>query len=288
MSSLSGAKYKAKTYGAEAPPGGVPPKDALPKESPSNPSTSNSDVAASNGATNSGAASPAGANNNGSANNGGQRDMRAFGREIALLQKAQVGDRAAYGQIVVLYQDRLFNALLRMVGEAEEARELTQETFTRGLEKIDGFRGEASPYTWLFRIGMNLAISNLRRSQRARVFSLDGERASHGGNGQANKRDQAAALVDRIAAADGDSPPAAVERSERHKVVLDALGRIDSEYRAVLVMRDVEGFEYQDMADVLGLPLGTLKSRLFRARLALRDELSGYMAERKKGKKESC
>jgi RNA polymerase sigma-70 factor (ECF subfamily) len=67
-------------------------------------------------------------------------------------------------------------------------------------------------------------------------------------------------------------------------VVLDALGRVDAEYRAVLVMRDVEGFDYQQMADVLALPLGTLKSRLFRARMALKDELGPYMAERKMGK----
>ena len=72
------------------------------------------------------------------------------------------------------------------------------------------------------------------------------------------------------------------EQNERHRVVLDALGRIDGEYRAVLVMRDVEGFDYQQMANVLGLPLGTLESRLFQARLAaLRDELKGYMGEKK-------
>jgi RNA polymerase sigma-70 factor (ECF subfamily) len=251
MSSLSGAKYKTgPSSGAEPPPGGVPSKDGPSKDGPSN-----------NGAA--------------------AKDGRAAARELALLQKAQAGDRSAYGQIVVLYQDRLFNALLRMVGEAEEARELTQETFTRGLEKIDGFRGEASPYTWLFRIGMNLAISNLRRSQRARVFSLDGGgdhgSARHEGNGQAHRHDQAAALIERIAAADGESPAKIAEQNERHRVVLDALGRIDGEYRAVLVMRDVEGFDYQQIADVLGLPLGTLKSRLFRARLALRDELKGYM-----------
>lgn len=196
-------------------------------------------------------------------------------REIALLMKARGGDRAAYGQIVVLYQDRLFNALLRMVGEPEEARELTQETFARGLEKVNTFRGEASPYTWLFRIGMNLAIGNLRRSQRVRVFSLDG--SVHGGNGSARRQDQASALIDRIASAKGDTPAQAAERSEMHQVVLDALGRLDAEYRAVLVMRDVEGFDYQQMADVLALPLGTLKSRLFRARMALKDELGPYM-----------
>ena len=207
-------------------------------------------------------------------------------REVALMQKARTGDRSAYGQIVVLYQDRLFNALLRMVGEPEEARELTQESFARGLEKIETFRGEASPYTWLFRIGMNLAISNLRRSQRVRIFSLDG--TDHTGNGSPHgshrRRDQAAALVDRVASARGDSPDQAAERSELHQVVLDALGRIDAEYRAVLIMRDVEGFDYQQMADVLSLPLGTLKSRLFRARMALKDELVPYLRERKKSR----
>jgi RNA polymerase sigma-70 factor (ECF subfamily) len=77
--------------------------------------------------------------------------------------------------------------------------------------------------------------------------------------------------------AEADRPDAAAERRERNEKVLEALGRLDAEYRAVLVMRDVEGFDYQQMADVLGLPLGTLKSRLFRARLALRDELKSYM-----------
>ena len=213
----------------------------------------------------------------------GEDAARGRDREAAMLLKAGKGDRSAYGQIVVLYQDRLFNALLRMVGEPEEARELTQETFTRGLEKIATFRGEASPYTWLFRIGMNLAISNLRRSQRVRVYSLDG--VPRGGNGELRREDQATALVDRVASAKGDTPPQAAERKERNQIVLDALGRLDGEYRAVLIMRDVEGFDYQQMADVLGLPLGTLKSRLFRARVALRDELGAYLADRKlKGK----
>jgi RNA polymerase sigma-70 factor (ECF subfamily) len=210
-------------------------------------------------------------------------EARGRDKEVALMLKARGGDRSSYGQIVVLYQDRLFNALLRMVGETEEARELTQETFARGLEKVDTFRGEASPYTWLFRIGMNLAISNLRRSQRVRIFSLDGA-GSHGGNGSPHRRDQASALIDRIASAKGDSPAQAAERNELHQLVLDALGRLDAEYRAVLVMRDVEGFDYQQMADVLALPLGTLKSRLFRARMALKDELGPHLGERKKAK----
>jgi RNA polymerase sigma-70 factor (ECF subfamily) len=198
--------------------------------------------------------------------------------DVALLRKAQEGDRAAYGQVVVLYQDRLFNAVLRMVGDRDEAMELTQEAFTRGLVKIDSFRGDASPYTWLFRIAMNLAISQLRKNGRGRVFSLD--RPSSNGTGRSShgeSEDQAASLVDRVARDNGESPAQRAETRERADVVLAALGRLDAEYRAVLVMRDIESFDYQQMADVLGLPLGTLKSRLFRARMALRDELKTYL-----------
>ena len=197
--------------------------------------------------------------------------------DVALLLKAQKGDRGAYGQIVLLYQDRLFNAVLRLVGDREEARELTQEAFTRGLMKLDSFRGDSSPYTWLFRIAVNLAISQLRKLQRARVFSLD--RPSPNGHGHDD--DQAAGLADRMAHDRSETPPEKVERRERDEAVLAALGRLDAEYRAVLVMRDIEGFDYQQMADILALPLGTLKSRLFRARLALRDELRTYLSDKR-------
>lgn len=197
-------------------------------------------------------------------------------RDADLLKKAQLGDRGAYGHIVVRYQDRLYNGVLRMVGDADEARELTQEAFTRGLMKIDSFRGEAQPYTWLFRIAANLAISQLRKVQRRRVFSLDAVPTGKASNGKHPPQDQAAGLADRFQRAATDTPAQQVENRERDQHVLAALGRLDAEYRAVLVMRDIEGFDYQQMADVLGLPLGTLKSRLFRARLALRDELKGY------------
>jgi len=195
--------------------------------------------------------------------------------DVALLQKAQAGDRGAYGQVVLLYQDRLYNAVLRLVGDREEARELTQEAFMRGLMKIDSFRGDASPYTWLFRIAVNLAISHLRKVNRFRVFSLD---RPAGKGGRYSDDDQASSLVDRVARERADNaPPQKMEGRERDQAVLSALGRLDAEYRAVLVMRDIEGFDYQQMADVLGLPLGTLKSRLFRARMALRDELKAYL-----------
>lgn len=209
---------------------------------------------------------------------------RGLRPDIALLERAKTGDRGAYGQIVVLYQDRLYNAVLRVVGDRDEAMELTQEAFTRGLTKLDSFRGDSSPYTWLFRIAVNLAISQIRKIQRTRVFSLDrpGNRGDRGEAGNAPE----SGLADRVSA-DGlgrpemATPSQRMEQRERDQQVLAALGRLDAEYRAVLVMRDVEGFDYQQMADVLGLPLGTLKSRLFRARLALRDELRSYLKDGK-------
>jgi RNA polymerase sigma-70 factor (ECF subfamily) len=196
-------------------------------------------------------------------------------RANALLTRARSGDRGAYGQLVVLYQDRLFNAVVRLVGDRDEAAELTQEAFTRGLAAIESFRSEAGPYTWLFRIAVNLSISRLRKEHRHRVFSLD--RPSSNGR-QGGHEDQAAGLVDRVRQSEME-PPAALEHREQAEQVVAALGRVDPEYRAVLVMRDIEGFDYQQMADVMGLPLGTLKSRLFRARVALRDELKSYMGK---------
>ncbi len=193
-------------------------------------------------------------------------------RAAGLLRRAAEGDRTAFGQLVVMYQDRMFNAVLRMVGDRDDAAELTQEAFARALASLDGFRGDAHPYTWFFRIALNLAISRLRQDKRRRVFSLD-----QPSNGRSNRpADQASALVERMRGGSPD-PAAAVEGRERAEQVLAALGRVDAEHRAVLVMRDVEGMDYQQMADVLDLPLGTLKSRLFRARIALRDQLKTYM-----------
>lgn len=195
----------------------------------------------------------------------------AGARGAELLQRAKSGDRAAFGQLVQHFQDRLYNTILRIVGEPEEARELTQETFAKALAGLQDFRGDASAYTWLFRIGVNLAISHIRKVQRRRTFSLDAPLTGR------HDDDQASSLLDRMAESRGEKPDEALLRKERQQKVVEALGKLDAEYRAVLVMRDIEGFDYQQMADVLGLNLGTLKSRLFRARLALRDELKEFL-----------
>ncbi len=196
----------------------------------------------------------------------------AAARAADLFRRAAAGDRTAFGQLVVLYQDRMYNAVLRLVGNRDEAAELTQEAFAKALANLDGFRGDAHPYTWLFRIAFNLTISRLRQARRRRVFSLDGAAGNNGGR----PADQASVLTARLNGTAAD-PADAVEGRERAEQVVAALGRVDPDHRAVLVMRDVDGLDYQQMADLLELPLGTLKSRLFRARIALRDELKTYM-----------
>ena len=195
--------------------------------------------------------------------------------ESELFSRARSGDRGAFGSLVVRYQDRIYSTVLRMVGDHEEARELTQETFCRALMKLGAFRGESQPYTWLFRIAVNLSISRLRKVKRRRTFSLDAPSqagASDGGD------DQAAGLVQRLA---GDEPGPAehVEQREQMQQMLDALSRCDPEDRALIVLRDIEGFDYQQLAEMLGLPLGTLKSKLFRARKALVEQLKDYLKD---------
>jgi RNA polymerase sigma-70 factor (ECF subfamily) len=181
-------------------------------------------------------------------------------------EQARRGERAAYGVVVRAYQHRLYNAVYRMVSNREDAAEITQEAFTRGFEKLSEFRGDSGPYTWLFRIAMNAAVSRIRTASRRKTLSLEGLGASRPGSTPHGR------FSDTISAAQR-SPAESLEMSEQHRALMAAMDRLNPEYRALLVMRDLEGFDYRQMADVLGLPLGTLKSRLFRARMALRDLL---------------
>jgi RNA polymerase sigma-70 factor, ECF subfamily len=168
------------------------------------------------------------------------------------MQGAQGDDRAAFVHLIQAFQDQIYNLVLRIVGEREEARDLTQDAFVRAREKISEYRGECQPYIWFLKIAVALSISQLRKLQRRRSFSLEG--------GQA-------ATLARRAAEQMDS--------DEQQQLLWALGRLDAEYRAILVMRDVENLDYEQMADILALPAPALRTRLFRARLALHDGLAG-------------
>ena len=184
------------------------------------------------------------------------------------LAKAARGDRGAFGRFVVLYQDRLFNTLLRLIGDFDEAGELTQEAFTRALATLHQFRADSAPYPWLFRIASTLAMTRLRQVQRRRSFSLS--RDNDEPPRAARPRDQASALRGSFRS---NGSTTDTQQRARAQQAMTALGRLDPDQRLLLVMRDVEGFDYEQIAELLNVPLGTLKSRLFRCRIALRDQL---------------
>lgn len=203
-----------------------------------------------------------------------RQDDRADGGAIAfddeaLVERSRKGDMQAFGVLVAKYQDRVVNLTYRMCGRHEDAEELAQEAFLKALEKIGQFRGQSRFYTWLFRIAANLAISHRRHKGRLRFHSLDGP-VDLGSS-------QAAALTAAVAARREDAPPAAAMSAEAQLRVTVALEELDDEARLIVLLRDVEDMDYQQIAEVLEVPVGTVKSRLHRARSALRERLANLV-----------
>jgi len=190
--------------------------------------------------------------------------------DAVLVRQVQGGDLQAFAQLVEKYQDRVHNACLRICGDVEAARDLTQDAFVKALESIERFRGKSAFFTWIYRIAVNLALSHRRKDRTRNVLSLDAMR-----DGQ----DEGAPLVQFIADPAASDPSSEAALAETHDRVLAAIGTLDPEHRAALVLRDVEGLDYQQIADVLELPVGTVKSRIFRARSTLRDRLTGQVFE---------
>ncbi len=181
--------------------------------------------------------------------------------DAPLIEATLAGDTAAYGRLVERYQDRLYNSLLRVLGSAEDARDLVQDAFVQAFLKLDSYRGSAAFYTWLYRITFNLAMSHARKQRP--VVSLDRTKNSYG-----------------CEPTDGSATPEtdAMQR-ERVQLVHAALAELSTEYRQILVLREIEGCCYDEIAEILELPVGTVRSRLFRARLQLRDQLAPIMQQ---------
>jgi RNA polymerase sigma-70 factor (ECF subfamily) len=168
------------------------------------------------------------------------------------------GDTTAFGVLVRRYQDRLYNTVYRLVESAEDAQDVVQDAFLNAYQSLDGFKGDSQFFTWLYRIAVNSAIS-LKRKRRI-VLSIDGAR-----NGQATIEPQDPSDLTR--------PGYQLEQQEQERRIQQALARLSPEHRAVLVMKDMEGQKYEAMAEVLQVPIGTVRSRLHRARLELREVL---------------
>ncbi len=182
-----------------------------------------------------------------------------------LVAQAQRGDRAAFGRLVARHQDALFGGISRMVRRREDAEDLAQEVFVKAFRNIARFQGRSSFYTWLFSIASNAVISH-RRKMSARRRSDHVSLSEPGENkGQRDLTDP------------GDPPEAAAQRAEMAEQIEQAIAELDDDFRTVVVLRDIQEFDYQTMADILDCPKGTVKSRLHRARLALREKLKDLL-----------
>lgn len=165
-----------------------------------------------------------------------------------LIERALAGDRSAFGQLAIRYQDRLYASMLGVTGSAEEAEDVVQDALVRAFLKLDSFQQNSQFFTWLYRIAFNVALSRHRR-RRSRI-SIDYSRDTTGME-----------PVD-----DGELPDEPLLRSERVDLVRRALAQLTEQHRAILVLREMEDCSYEAIAEILDISIGTVRSRISRAR----------------------
>jgi RNA polymerase sigma-70 factor, ECF subfamily len=189
-------------------------------------------------------------------------------RDIALSERLRAGEMEAFSELVAEFQPLVYSVTLRIVRDAEEARDVTQETFLRIYRHFDRFRGEASLKTWVCRIAVNQALNSQRwwkRRRRAETHSLD-EPLAHEGEDRLS-------LGATLASA-ADSPEAEAIAHERQQQLERALGELKKDFRIAVALRDIEGMSYEEIASILEISVGTVKSRIARGREMLRAHLS--------------
>lgn len=177
--------------------------------------------------------------------------------EQELISRSQSGDIQAFNDLVELYQRQVYNLALRMLGSAETAEDATQDTFVSAYRAIAGFRG-GSFKAWILRIAANSCRDKMRVSRRASIVSLDNLMEEVG---------------DFIADDKTESPEDYAQRRELGRLLDGSLARLPEDQRLVVVLSDIQGLTYEEIAQVIGISLGTVKSRLSRARLRLRELL---------------
>ncbi len=186
--------------------------------------------------------------------------------EQELVRAAAGGDTEAFERLVRTYENKIYHLALRMCGSADEAADIAQEAFLAAWRGLPSFRGEAGFATWLYRLTSNAAIDYLRRQKKQRGdMSLDDEELG----------------LDAVDS--GPSPQETAEGSELRSAVAAGLNQLSEGHRQVLVLREIQGLSYEEIASVLELDIGTVKSRISRARSSLRKillengNLSGYL-----------
>ncbi len=180
--------------------------------------------------------------------------------EQELVQAAQQGDQGAFSQLVEQNQGKIYSLCYRMTGNSEDAADLTQEAFLNAWRGLSKFGGQSSFSTWLYRLASNACIDFLRREKRRSALSMTLE--------SKDEDDHQADLPD-----ERWSPERELERKESRQALQAGLATLSPEHREVLLLRETEGLSYQEIARCLGLEDGTVKSRIARARMSLREFL---------------
>jgi RNA polymerase sigma-70 factor, ECF subfamily len=184
--------------------------------------------------------------------------------ERLLIARLRQRDERAFSEIVRLHGDKVFNLVLRMVGTRAEAEDIAQEVFVTVFKSIESFRGESKFTTWLLRIAANHSKNRIKYLARRST-----DRNGLDGASEAQMADQGKApLQGHI-----DAPDALLEAAELETLMQQAIATLDEDHRLLVVLRDIEELSYEEIAEITGLPEGTVKSRLHRARIALKEQL---------------
>ena len=189
--------------------------------------------------------------------------------EEQFIERLRRGDAAAFEQLVNERSGEIYGLLYRLTENSEEARDLTQETFLRAFQSIGHFRGDADLKTWIYRIAINQARNRWRwwrRRRRDSTVSID-----------STDVDGRPTLVTALRATSSSDPEQATLARERESALRTALGSVRRIYREAVVLRDIEGFSYEEIAATLEISVGTVKSRLARGRQELRQKLEGSL-----------
>lgn len=189
--------------------------------------------------------------------------------EGKLVQEAIGGDKNAFEGLVDLYQDRVYNLSFRLTGRQDLAWDLSQEAFMKAFAAISGFKGEAGFYTWIYRIVLNLHINK----EKSLAGRLDKKSYSMDNPGDEDR----GALKDRLSSEANPDPSDEPMRREREAAVQAAIAALPPDYRQAVLLRDMEGLSYDEIAQMLSIPVGTVRSRLHRAREELKRRLQGVV-----------
>jgi len=178
--------------------------------------------------------------------------------EKELIKRAKKGDVEAFEQLIEGCQKKVFNIALRMLGNYDDASELAQEVFLKAYKSIKNFKGDSLFNTWIYKVTTNACLDEIRKRKNKKVVYLD-EDIELGGN-----------EIKRQIKDDSPGPELKAEDNELKRAVMDSINMLPEEYRTVIVLRDIQGFTYEEIANIIKCPEGTVKSRINRARQALK------------------